>query len=29
MDREFKKRGPKTFSNFPRLPEKCLEKFAQ
>lgn len=29
MENEFKKRGPKAFSNFPRLPEKCLEKFSQ
>lgn len=29
MEREFKKRGPKKFSNFPSLPNKCLEKFTQ
>ena len=29
MGRQFKKRGPKPFANFPRLPDGCLEKFTQ
>jgi len=29
MASQFKKRGPKAFINFPRLPDKCLEKFTQ
>lgn len=29
MEREFKRRGPKSFSNFPHLPDKYLEKFTQ
>lgn len=29
MEREFKKRGPKKFSNFPTLPDRYLQKFNQ
>jgi 20S proteasome alpha/beta subunit len=29
MERQFKRRGPKPFTNFPKLPEKCLENFTQ
>jgi hypothetical protein len=29
MGAQFKKRGPTPFTNFPRLPDKCLEDFTQ
>lgn len=29
MGAHFKRRGPKPFTNFPRLPDNCLEKFTQ
>jgi 20S proteasome alpha/beta subunit len=29
MENQFKRRGPKPFTNFPKLPDNCLEKFTQ
>lgn len=29
MEAQFKKRGPTLFTNFPKLPNKCLENFTQ